>query len=154
MPSLPLCITGFEQVAKVERESVVYGVIRDLIWTADAGGARRLAHNQEVLATLPEDEGGPLLWRAMFSSQAARDLGCAYQSSLIHFGLTCRGLEYEWASWMHAFETLLRRLYWVQAKVHLETEGAAQHVFIWEPEQDFHGPDMPMALRCAWERID
>ncbi len=137
----------------MERESVVYGVIRDMVWGEDAAASARLQHNRSVLDTLPDAEGGPLLWRSMFSDSSAREWGSAYQSSLIHFGLTCRGLEYEWSSWLRAFEALLARLYWVQAKVHLETEGSAQHVFIWEPELEFHGPDMPMALRCAWERI-
>jgi hypothetical protein len=43
-------------------------------------------------------------------------------------------------------------MYWVGAKVHLETELSGVHTFVWETEGAFHEPNDPLMVRCEWER--
>ncbi len=135
----------------MEQESVVYGIIRDVAWIHGEEGRYRREHNLSVLAALPDHEGYPLLGRHLFAESCLSELSSVSQTSIIHFGMARRGIEYEWKSWMEAFETLLGQLYWVQARLHLETEYAGQHTFVWEPQGESHLPHMPMDVRCAWE---
>ncbi|OEC35310.1 hypothetical protein SAMN05216600_10515 [Pseudomonas cuatrocienegasensis] len=136
----------------MESESLVYGCIRD--WPGDdtEQSRQRRASNRAVLAQLPEDELGPLLGREMFSvPAAARDVQA--QSQVIHFGASYQAVEYEWSLWIQQFEALLKRLYWVSAVVHLETELNGTHTFRWESDNGLHSPDEgELRVRCAWER--
>jgi len=135
----------------VESESIVYGCIRD--WPSDNPEERRLRRwtNREVLAGLPAGEAWPFLGREMFSF--CEQDGGLYQTQVIHFGASYRAVEYEWALWVKEFETLLKRLYWASAVVHLETELNGSHTFRWESESGFHSPhEDDLRVRCAWER--
>ena len=72
---------------------------------------------------------------------------------MIHFGASYRALEYEWPLWVEQFETLLKRLYWASAVVHLDTELKGCHTFRWESERGFHSPaEDDLRVRCVWER--
>jgi hypothetical protein len=136
----------------VESESIVYGCIRD--WPADSQGERglRRAANEQVLMRLPSGEAWPFLGREMFSSCATEGEGL-YQTQVIHFGASYQALEYEWRLWIEQFETLLKKLYWASAVVHLETELNGCHTFRWNSEQGFHDPhERDLQVRCVWER--
>lgn len=135
----------------MDQESIVYGVVRDVAWGNDASRWMRLDHNRAVIESLPPAEGGPLLSRDMFGISGHDDIGAAYHTQIIHFGASYRAIEYEWESWMEQFEKVLKQMYWVAAKVHLETELSGNHVFIWEPTGDFHEPHSPLSVRCEWE---
>ena len=53
---------------------------------------------------------------------------------------------------MKKFESLLTQMYWVSAKVHLETELSGMHTFIWEAAGECHEPGDALQVRCEWER--
>lgn len=135
----------------MESESIVYGCIRD--WPSGDREQHRLrrASNHQVLAQLPEGEAWPFIGREMFSFCASEGEGL-YQTQVIHFGASYRAIEYEWSLWIKEFETLLRRLYWASAVVHLETELNGVHTFRWESESGFQGPEEDLRVRCVWER--
>lgn len=136
----------------MESESIVYGCIRD--WPSDRTDERRLRRNtnRQVLASLPSGEAWPFLGREMFSCCETAGEGL-YQTQVIHFGASYRALEYEWPLWVEQFETLLKRLYWASAVVHLDTELKGCHTFRWESERGFHSPaEDDLRVRCVWER--
>ena len=136
----------------MESESIVYGCIRD--WPSEQADERCLRRdtNRQVLASLPSGEAWPFLGREMFSYCETAGEGL-YQTQVIHFGASYRALEYEWPLWVEQFETLLKRLYWASAVVHLETELKGCHTFRWETERGFHSPqDGDLRVRCVWER--
>ncbi|WP_315289048.1 hypothetical protein [Pseudomonas oleovorans] len=136
----------------MESESIVYGCIRD--WPSDDPEQRRLRRetNHGVLAELPSGDLWPFLGREMFSFCELPGAGL-YQTQVIHFGASYGAVEYEWNLWIEAFETLLKRLYWASAVVHLETELNGMHTFRWESDSGFHSPqEGGIRVRCAWER--
>ena len=115
----------------MESESIVYGCIRD--WPGDSMERRmRRAANRRVLDSLPGGEAWPFLGREMFSRCEQSGAGL-YQTQIIHFGASYQAIEYEWSLWVEQFEALLRRLYWANAVVHLETEVNGSHTFRWGP---------------------
>lgn len=135
----------------MEQESIVYGCIRDLPGD-DAGVGERRRANLAALAGLPDDDGFPLLPRAMFSAPGADRWDGTYHTQVIHFGASYQAIEYEWEHWLARFEALLSRMYWVSAVVHLQTELSGNHTFVYEPRNGVHRPgDGPLAVRCEWE---
>ncbi|SEL62340.1 hypothetical protein SAMN05216214_11580 [Atopomonas hussainii] len=132
-------------------ESIVYGSIRD--WPEGGCEARllRQQHNARVLQELDGEAGWPFFSRGMFGvGQVAGD--GLYQTQVISFGASYQAVEYEWSLWVEKFEALLRRLYWANAIVHLETELNGRHTFRWESDEGFHTPeDSQLSLRCEWE---
>ncbi|WP_079201591.1 MULTISPECIES: hypothetical protein [Pseudomonas] len=136
----------------MESESIVYGCIRD--WPSDSPAQSRLRReiNHQVLGELPADEAWPFLGREMFAFCQQPEEGL-YQTQVIHFGASYRAVEYEWSLWVERFETLLKRLYWASAVVHLETELSGTHTFRWESDNAGHSPqEGELRVRCAWER--
>ena len=75
-------------------------------------------------------EGWPFLTRHMFAVGEHRVDGDSdrglYKSQVIHFGASLKdepGAEAHWAGWLAKFEgLLLRKLAWISAKVHVETD--------------------------------
>ena len=135
-------------------ESIVYGCIRDTVFSADRDYAneRRLA-NRQVLHALPSIEEWPLLAREMFAAPVEVNEYGSLHTDVMHFGNSYRSVEYEWEHWLSRFEDMLQRMYWVSATVHLETEFNGTHTFVWEAEGDFHRPgDARLAMRCEWSR--
>lgn len=135
----------------MERESIVYGCIRDLPFGDDNECRLRRLQNQRVINRLPDQDDWPFLSREMFASTGDQPVFGTYQTQVIHFGASYAAVEYEWELWMQKFEELLRKMYWVSATVHLETELSGNHIFQWDSKTDFHNPDNPeMSVRCEW----
>ena len=135
----------------MESESIVYGCIRD--WSvADADEQRRRSlTNVQAIQALPESDGWELFHRDLFGYSTLESL--TPQSQVIHFGSSYRSVEYEWAIWVQQFESLLKRMYWASAVVHLETETNGTHTFRWESEHYNHQPNTgDLQVRCVWER--
>ncbi len=136
----------------MESESIIYGCIRD--WPSASADERclRRSTNRKVLADLPSGEAWPFLGRDMFSACETAGEGL-YQTQVIHFGASYQALEYEWRLWIEQFESLLKKLYWASAVVHLETELNGCHTFRWDSESGFHSPqEGDLRVRCVWER--
>lgn len=120
------------------------------------GGAQQreasCRHNQRALLALPSADGWPFLCREMFSVPGADVFSGTFQTQVIHFGMSYRAVEYEWEQWVKKFESLLRNMYWANAVVHLETELAGHHTFIWESDSYHEPSEEPLSVRCLWSR--
>jgi hypothetical protein len=136
------------------QESVVYGCIKDMVFTTDMEETRRRRQvNRRVLLALPSVEDWPLLSREMFVMPSETLVVDDLHTDVVPFGSSYRGIEYEWEQWLSRFEAILRRMYWVAATVHLETEFNGTHTFVWQTELDCHEPDSgAMSMRCEWTR--
>lgn len=136
------------------QESIVYGCIKDVLFSAEPDQVRqRREVNRRVLTALPSIEDWPLISREMFAPPAEAVLLESLHTDVVPFGSSYRGVEYEWEQWITRFEGLLQQMYWVSATVHLETEYSGVHTFTWHAADDFHVPDSgPLAMRCEWVR--
>ena len=135
----------------MDQESIVYGCIKDQPGD-EAERDHRYHANATAIAALPEDDGFPLLAREMFGSSGRDPFSGTYHTQVIHFGASCRAVEYEWEQWLARFEALLAKMYWISATVHLQTELSGNHTFIYQPKGGIHRPgDGPLAVRCEWE---
>lgn len=102
---------------------------------------------------LPKMEEWPYLSNEMFSLPELTPGPDNYQTEVVHFGASYKGIEYEWNAWIERFEALLVDMFWVSAVVHLETELSGVHTFTWESQKDCHLPGEPLAdTRCEWSR--
>ena len=138
----------------MDQESVVYGCIKDTVYADESG--RFNEHRQtnlQVMSELPSIEDWALLNREMFSMpQVATDLDDA-NTNVVHFGTSYKAVEHEWEQWIGKFESMLKRMYWVSATVHLDTELNGRHTFVWESEEEYHVPDSgELSVRCEWSR--
>jgi hypothetical protein len=137
----------------LETESIVYGCIKHLPFGSLAERKASCVHNRRVLDQLPQADGWPFLCREMFAVPGADLMGGTYQTQVIHFGMSYQSVEYEWEHWLAKFESLLKQMYWVNAVVHLETEFAGHHTFIWDSADTYHAPsDRPLRVRCEWAK--
>ncbi len=138
----------------MDQESVVYGCIKDTVYSdqSEQFNVHRKI-NLQVMNELPSIEDWGLLNREMFSMpQVASDLDDA-NTNVVHFGSSYKAVEHEWEQWIGKFESMLKRMYWVSATVHLETELNGRHTFVWESEEECHAPDSgESTVRCEWSR--
>lgn len=133
----------------MDQESIVYGCIKD-ITGVETDNARRLA-NRRAMLMLPTREDWSYLSQEMFSIPQVEMVRDHYQTEVIHFGASYRAIEYEWKQWMQQFEALLDTMYWVSAIVHLETELAGTHTFMWQSKSNFHVPGSGKEhIHCEW----
>lgn len=138
----------------MSQESVVYGCIKDVVFTSDMEQTRqRRSANRRVLAALPSVEDWPLIGREMFVLPSELLVVDDLHTDVVPFGNSYRGVEYEWEQWLQRFEDLLQNMYWVSATVHLETEFNGIHTFTWHTDKEYHEPNSgPLSMRCEWLR--
>lgn len=137
----------------MQTESIVYGCIKHLPFGGLQNRKQSCFVNRRVVHQLPTADGWPFLCREMFAVPADDLMGGTFETQVIHFGMSYRGVEYEWRAWLDKFEALLKRMYWVSAIVHLETETAGVHTFGWEAASLCHEPgDAALQVRCEWSR--
>ena len=133
-----------------QSESVVYGCIKNVAML-DSSEHRR--SNREAMLGLPSAESWSLLSREMF---ALTDQQCAdidLSIDVMHFGASYKGVEHEWKYWLEQFENLLRKMHWVSATVHLETELSGLHSFVFETDGMAHDPnESSINIRCELAR--
>jgi hypothetical protein len=133
-------------------ESVVYGYIKNS--SAITPEEKFVSHsaNRTALRHLPTLDAGSFLSREIFSTPPIIHHDDSLQSSVIHFGNTYKGIEYEWGLWVSKFEELLQGMYWDLVVVHLETEISGVHTFTWDSGGDMHVPsESPLNIRCEWQ---
>lgn len=136
----------------MEKETIVYGCIRDFTTRDDVQSLERRHTNRMAIRTLPSMDQWPLVGREIFSMPSLGEGFGFSRSQIIHFGTAYHAVEYEWERWVKEFETLLKRMYWVSAIVHLETELSGVHTFVWEAQTGEHKPqDEKMLVHCEWE---
>lgn len=133
-----------------QSESVVYGCIKNV---APLDSTEHRRSNRQAMLELPSAESWSLLNREMF---AVPDKHCGdleLGTDVMHFGASYQGVEHEWQYWLEQFEKLLRKMYWVSATVHLETELSGLHSFVFETDGAAHRPnESAINIRCEWAR--
>lgn len=110
-------------------EVIVFGSIEG----ADPEPLRAL--NAAALSELPAEDEWPWLVRGMFALPALWPQG-TYRCQVIHFGASLKDEPEDrscWDVWIGKLETLLRRLHWWSATLHLVTEFEPERVFRWLP---------------------
>ncbi len=133
----------------MDQESIVYGCIKDA-FLADLDTTRRHVNRQAMLE-LPNADDWPFLCQEMFAIPRVEVDHGNYQTEVMHFGASYQAVEYEWEQWIEQFETLLSKMFWVSATVHLETELSGTHTFTWESNSNWHEPGSgDMQVRCEW----
>lgn len=138
---------------RMESESIVYGCIKHLPFGDALQRRTSCVHNRRVIRQLPQADEWPFLCREMFAVPGDDLMGGTFQTQVIHFGMSYQAVEYEWEHWIHKFEMLLKQMYWVSAVVHLETELAGHHTFVWDCADVCHEPgEEPLRVRCEWAR--
>jgi hypothetical protein len=116
----------------VSEESRIYGcIVGPHGSTADWYGLYPL--NYTVIESLVTDDDYPPLTRGMFA--VPMDFGqpgsAFYREQMIHFGASFNHLSESWHLWLAKFEGLLRRLYWSEARLHLQTELHGAYDYRW-----------------------
>lgn len=133
----------------MDQESIVYGCIKD-VSQSDGDFSRRRTNRHAMLA-LPKADEWPYLCQEMFALPRMETGEDNYQTEVMHFGASYKAIEYEWEHWLKKFESLLNRMYWVNAVVHLETELTGTHTFFWESRVNGHVPGAGIQkIRCEW----
>src|ERR1041384_985719 len=106
--------------------TTLYGYIEELDLGRHPLHQEARDHNTQVIASLQERDGWPPLSREMFaiSENSVTGPGCdlEYSGRIIHFGANLKSVEHEWKEWKAKFEVLLAKLYFLEAKVHFQTE--------------------------------
>ncbi len=132
----------------IQSESVVYGCIKDVA-LVDITEHRR--SNREAMLALPSAESWSLLNREMFALPESAMADSNLSTEVMHFGASYQGVEHEWKYWLEQFEALLRKMYWVSATVHLDTEMSGLHSFVFETASAAHVPNQSdINIRCEW----
>lgn len=135
----------------MEQESIVYGCIKGSSSVTEREIIEHLMVNKKAIMSLPTAEQWPLVVREMFSVPRVNLLANSGMSNVIHFGMSYLGVEYEWNRWMKVFESLLGKMYWQSAVVHLQTELSGVHSFTWESQDAVHKPGQGgFNARCEW----
>ena len=133
----------------MDQESIVYGCIKDI--PDNTRHADRLITNREAMLSLPSADDWPFICQEMFSIPQNNVLNNTYQTEVMHFGASYKAVEHEWDEWIAQFESLLSKMYWVSATVHLETELSGTHTFTWEANGNSHVPGAgKLQVRCEW----
>jgi len=133
----------------MDQESIVYGCIKDI--ASPNHFSERIRINREAMLSLPHADQWPFISQEMFAIPQIDLPNANYHTEVMHFGASYRAVEYEWDQWIHQFEALLSRMYWVSATVHLETELSGTHTFTWETKGSFHQPgSTDIQVRCEW----
>lgn len=132
----------------IRSESVVYGCIKNIA-VDEVVYHRR--HNRDAMDQLPSAESWSLVNREMFSVPEQQATDVSLMTEVMHFGASYQGVEHEWNYWLEQFESLLRKMYWVSATVHLETEMSGLHSFVFATDGEGHKPDQSdIQIRCEW----
>jgi hypothetical protein len=133
----------------MDQESIVYGCIKNSL--SPLREAECIRANRAAMLSLPRADEWPFLSQEMFAIPQLEIRPANYQTEVMHFGASYKAVEYEWDQWVAQFESLLSRMYWVSATVHLETELSGNHTFIWEASGSGHKPGSGnMRVRCEW----
>ncbi|MEP4546781.1 MAG: hypothetical protein ABJ000_11425 [Saccharospirillum sp.] len=135
----------------MDQETLVYGVIRDV----PSNDTRFLLNsrlvNCDAILGLTDLDSFPYLTTSMFSIPTEELEQGTYQTQVIHFAASYQAVEYHWEAWIAKFEQLLKKMFWVSATVHLETELSGNHTFQWDSPGAYHAPSDDLSVHCEWE---
>ena len=108
--------------------TILFGAIEEYGLNSN-NSDERYDHNARVIAALPLSDSWPPVSKEMFSftqnSPGGKGPDLEYESRVIHFGASLKGVEYEWEDWKSKFEQLLEQLFWLEANVYCKPEVGA-----------------------------
>jgi hypothetical protein len=142
--------------------TLLYGYIEEMDFWLDPIKKSIRKHNSSIIKTLPIADNWPPLSREMFAiCNNYKDHpgpNFEYWGRVIHFGANLKSVEYEWAEWKYKFETLLTRLYIMDARVHVQTEYMSLETTRWSVDlhkyKVVHDGSLPSPIRledCQYE---
>jgi hypothetical protein len=135
----------------MDQESIIYGCIKSSPSLTASELFDQVTVNKKAILSLPLVDDWPFLTQEMFSVPRFQMQDMAGQTNVVHFGMSYKGVEYEWNQWVSKFEALLKVMYWQSAVVHLETEISGLHTFMWEAIDKNHTPGSDdFNIRCEW----
>ena len=142
--------------------TTIYGYIEEMdLWKPPI--ARRVRkHNSATIKLLPKGDSWPPLSYEMFAvtnnHKNSPGPNFEYFARIIHFGANLKSVEYEWREWRAKFERLLSSLFFLEARVHFETEYAPLETSSWRVDlskyEVTHDNKMPRPIRideCIYE---
>ena len=106
-------------------EAIIYGVIAGA--TRSFGDDFRSLYdlNAKVILSLPSDDNHPWVDGCIFALPGDYPNG-TYRRQIIHFGLSIKDdpndLEKFLEVWLSKFEDILKQLYWVSARLHIDRD--------------------------------
>jgi hypothetical protein len=138
----------------MSQESIVYGCILGI-----HGGVEDWYDfyplNQAAIDALPREDDYPPLTRDLFTvPMNYTQHGVAfYRRQVIHFGASFSNFSENWHEWLPKFEALLPRLYWDEARLHLEIELYGEYEYRWRaawPTEDPSWRHSPRTPTTEW----
>jgi hypothetical protein len=125
-------------------QAIIYGRIQGDRESSRPKSPSLHEHNAIVLRSLPDrDDDWPFLTRHMFAvAEHPYDQGL-YKSQVIHFGASFKDepeKDRHWDLWLSKFEGLvLKKLSWISATVHVETELRPARVYVYRVDRESLG---------------
>jgi hypothetical protein len=112
--------------------------------------------NRAAVRSLPTRDQYPPLTRRMFTvpMDYAEPGAAFFREQIVHFGASFNHLSEFWHLGLVKFETLLRQLYWSEARVHLHMELKGDYDYQWLAARDQKAPPWlcsPPEPTMEWE---
>lgn len=141
----------------MSHEAIIYGAIVGASYRIGKKYQLLQDYNAAIIRRLPTEDDYPWLIRSAFALPGRYPQG-TFRRQIIHFGLSLKDDSSDpklWDVWFEKFETILRRLYWFSAKVHLQTDFKPDVTFIYLPTDEslagLHA-DQPRPI-AEWQRF-
>ena len=122
-------------------KSIIFGYIEGSPYWTDYPKAFKILqeHNAKIILGLPEEDSYPAISRGMFCTPNLQNRTLVYRSQIIHFGSSIKSIEFsDIPEWIDKFESLLKRLFWYEAEVHIKTDIRGDLRLLWEADDSIH----------------
>ena len=116
--------------------TTLYGYIEEMDFWKDPIKKNVRKYNSAVIKSLPTSDIWPPLSQEMFAictnykDNTGPDF--EYSGRIIHFGANLKSVEYEWVEWKTKFEGLLANLFFLNSRVHFQTEYSLPETASWQ----------------------
>jgi hypothetical protein len=116
--------------------TIIYGYIEEMdFWKRGPVSSYVRKHNSRVISGLPIADRWPPVSKEMFTitNNFKNHPGpnFEYSGRVIHFAANLKSVEMEWKEWKKKFELLLFSLFFLEAKVHFQTEYSSVQTTQW-----------------------
>jgi len=116
-------------------QTILYGYIEEIHFSQELLRKKARKQDASVIRSLPIADTWPPVSKEMFSIctnyKNSHGPNLEYRGRIIHFGTSLKSVEQEWIEWKLKFESLLSRLYFLEAKVHVLPETMPAFTAIW-----------------------
>ena len=141
----------------MSHEAILYGAIIGA--TRKSGDGFFLLHtlNVEVINSLPTDDDHPWVDKSIFALPGDHPHG-TFRRQVIHFGLSMKddpnNLDGLMSTWIDKFEGVLRQLYWMSVRLHLDRDFDGCIDYEWNATEEARVKFLtdPPEPTCDWTR--